>query len=912
MQLLASTDSSKFYKMRKMQVKLDYESKLSIGKYLSIHKNHLEGLAFAFNCNPETLLNTIAGMYCYEVLQSNMSMDAIMGISFEDMCKKDIAFMVYKCYKENNRLVLDYIEKLDCHYLDNCGSKLNSYALSDLEANEVLYSQLNISVNASFIGLCVYLKQECSANHMCDVLIHLIPQLSSIELHLYLANNILYLFSFKPTKLSTLIRVYLQSEFVNESHLFSIASYDFYYKTRIQIDEPSCVNIFDYFKDNQVINHYIIYLVCKNDMTIPITFKQSVITFIMSLESWPIYFRTLLNKLDFTILEPVDRYTESKLPQIEEYYHIILEYCQDWLVLDDPIRHGFFVQSILAILKDYYTLDLSQLLIPYLHTTFKSNKSTFSNGLEIILNQLSQHLPAWSQPILYLLYQWSDVLPKPFFQLLQDAIAYFYVPTYPIQCKSLDLTNVDTSDTNLRSCLINAYFKAKSLYSKVILTDSFPTTKISFMLYFKDLPFYFDIMDNIYEKIHMYEGLLWTNSNDLVKNQFVMDCPFTFIADYKAGISSMVSLSEWDNVSLKSTQVDFNQCLAEICNDFPLDVFTLKQIDSTSTKYSVAVLNACRLQNKPLLLPEIPSDFESQFAYVKYLKPKNPIASLMRLENITTTTIDNSLSVKLQALKIKSLHKLESSSSILASYKELTDSKHPKCYKHCADYCNQIYTDHPSIELAKDIIRFYSKYLATNKDIEQTMVPRIITLFQKIEDNQLVADFLKVCEDNNFDHILPHVSLTSAFLMSEKEYFADLISQLLTGCLKFHCKSIGWQIMSSCFSTNSKRSSKMHLLLKQYCRAYKMGSWMNSQVSTCHLLIQLSELTFSKQTSELYLSKDYRKLSKLIDLDIELPLLNNNGIKIHKFDDRITLLNSLVRPKKCKIQGNDGILYTLL
>ena len=930
MELLYSSNNSKFYKLRKLNVKLNKECRLVVGKYLVEHINHLQGLAFAFQLSPLNLLYEVSGIYCYFALAQSRTVPTILDVPPFELISRDIAFIIYKSLVDENENVLNQLQSLfnlDIYTLG--GHKLCRYLLSDLNAPSFLYlnclSKLNSSIDNEFIGLVFDLKSD--PNLLADVLIHYVPELQCLsELHLYILNTILELIPQSPTNIAALIHLYLTFECIDHFNKFKLASYCWFYSIAISdFKFENIENIDQYFSDDVHVNQYVLFLIVSNKLEVSNQLISKIVPFIMTLESWPFFFKSLLLRIQFLIGNTNDFNVAKPTPVDASSYHLtILNHCQSWLINHkEPLRHGYLIQSTLKILQDYYTLDLSDLLKPYLNTNFKSHKTHATNlQLESLISKITENNPNYYYKLLLELYlQWVDVLPLPFYSILEDILVFYYFKSVTRKSHSLG----SLLDLLPQHVLTSVYFKCKFKFASEIDNGD------SFYDYFADLSKYFEIFknNNKYEALFIQEYLVMSSSANAQSWKWLMSQSDTNLHDFKNGLfcSSLINLQEWE--PLENVIINYNNCVLALNDhsiEYPLDAATLKFLDFSNftppSGYICAALKSCRIQNMPLFITSIPDAFNAQLTYIKYSRYSGHVAvalnGLNRLLPLCVTNEERT-KVKLEQIKINILFKLDESANILAAYKSLTNAN-PDVYKKLGDYCNQLYTDGPNDQLGLEIINYYATYLRQHQDEQKTMIPRIITLVMNnnIITSQGIQQFLDLCESNKFIHILPHVTLLLSFLMTSNPIFYKLIFGLINGLLNHWHKRIGWYILQSCYSSNPERSKLMHQIVRQFCKREQCGSWMNVQVQTCQYLIRLSDMVFNKQTTEIFLSKECRKLAKLINLDLYLPLKSvfdttrTDLVTILKFDDHITLLSSLVRPKKMKIHGSDGLEYNFL
>ena len=933
MQHLNVDAKSKFYTMRKANVQLTFENKVLVGIYLVNNLHHLHGVAFAFQMSPISLLYRISGMFCFHSLQNNITIPCIMDIEPRDLILHDISYIIYQSLLHNELRVIQHLESLykkDIYALG--GTKLCRYLLNDLDSPQSLISTVlqknnHLSIDDCFIGLVVALKEDYSSDHMTSVLIKLLPQLSLIkELHLFILNTILDLVPNTPHNLTHLISLFVDLIELDECQMIRLSAYCWYYTLYTSpVSTPVVKHPFQHFKQDAIVNQYILYLTA-HELNTPSTSASSIIQFIMTLDHWPLYYKSLLINIGYVLASTQsviedDLVTTTTTNDDRDDMLLLLQNCASWLIHhNDPLRHGYLIQSTIKILSDYSnTLAIPDLLKPYCHTNFISHKSlVIHHNLTKLINIITNEMQPWYKQLLHLYVQWIDVLDVPFYQLLNVVLVLYYMPKTMITCPSIPSDLFDVIPDHV---LINVYFKCKYKYTPSM-------SHLSFYEYFTDLSIYLQLFkySNIYEALFIKEQLYFTNKDDADWDWFMQHHDDDLV-DFKNGLfhcQNKLYLQEWEPVNSASTPLmQYNQCVCDLNKlDYPLDVYTLKHLSHKNDDlYNSAIIKACRLQNIPLFIHQTPDTFNAQLEYIKYARHHGDVAVCMQhlqLLKQRPLSASESLKVNLQLIKINIQYQLEHSNTILNQYKALIHPNEPVIYKKLGDYCNQLYTETPSDALGTDIIKYYSHYLATHTDDLLTMIPRIVTLFMRISiTKQMVTEFLSICELNKYNNILPHVVLITSFLMTTNSEFYNLIVGLINGLLKYHYKRIGWYILQSCYSTNPNRSKLMHSILKSFCKKLKIGSWMNVQVSTCQYLITFSEMQFDKDVSEISLSKEYKRLTKMTHLDVYVPLkhvlnINMDNATILKFGDSVTLLNSLVRPKKMKIYASDGLVYYFL
>eukprot|EP00835_Amoeboradix_gromovi_P000564 NODE_20_length_39102_cov_0.325513.p1 type:complete len:1232 gc:universal NODE_20_length_39102_cov_0.325513:12470-16165(+) len=933
--MLLSNSNSKFYKMRMDNVQLTFRYKDEVSKYLVDNINHLNGLAFAFNHSPYSFIRSISGRLCWSYLQRNKNIPTILSMSKNDLLSIDLPYVIYQALLTNNSNVLSFIQStFDGDTFSLGGPKLCRWLLSNISTSpSLLYNcltELNTSVDNEFIGLVVFIKVEYDPFDVVVILCHVIPQLSLIkELHLFIFNTILQLIPLRPSNIGNLIELYLRQNLINDASLFKLSAYCHHFKLSVTLPASSA-NPFERFSD-KIVNLYILHLVYVDEIPIPNDKIPVIITFIMSLDAWPSFYKYILCKMQYNndILTDIP----TSVPTLSNYHSTILNNCINWLVNnDDPLRHGYLIQETVIIMSQYHPIN-DDLLRPYLNTNYISHKPQLSNNNESLINRVTGDLDFYYKKLLLLYAQWIDVLPSPFYDLLQDCLVFYYCST--------PLGDISPSIASLlgkipRKVLESSYFRCKYTLSKLFMDNikyGIHSANCSFYSYFSDLLFYLDIFkeSNIYEAIMIHEQLYY-NSALRCNMPWLMNTVNIDLIDFKSGLLNNSNiLSNWETIH--DSQNGYNHCIDDLMLitsgiNYPLQVDVLKQLQVPTDiiqydKYASSCIKACRLQNVPLFIHNIPNSFNSQLEYAKYNRANNNIVAafhaLNSIKSDNHAPSTESLSLQLEELKIKIKFKLDSSTNILAQYQNLaTCYSNAKIYKKLGDYCNELYSQKPQNSLGLNIVSHYSNYLKSQHDVELTMIPRIITLFQRIDVSTLVIhEFLSICESNKYSNCIPHVSLITSFLATSDHTFMILITGLINGLLKHYHKRVGWHMISSLNSKNPEKKQKMHRILNIYCKQYKVGDWMNTLIKTSQYLIRLSEMQFEKHVTEVLLSKEYKKLQRLIDIDVYVPFANvlnldKENATINKFGDHVTLLNSLVRPKKMKIHASDGIVYDFL
>eukprot|EP00834_Sanchytrium_tribonematis_P000955 NODE_20_length_44879_cov_0.624654.p2 type:complete len:1242 gc:universal NODE_20_length_44879_cov_0.624654:10689-14414(+) len=944
MNLLLSNEKSKFYKMRKNKIRYYHEYKDLVGKYIYDNPEHLHGVAFAFGLKPDVLLYKIIGSYCAHAIECDEYAKDVFGMSFKDLLKKDLSYLCYKGMFVPAIQIL--IEKYFGKKIQTLGgNRMIWYVLSDLSMTYDKFVEFFPEKNFDeiFMGLCVFIKHECSPWHRCKILLNYVPRVQAIDdLNVYVLNNIIDLMKYNIGDLSQLVDLYLNFDSTSPYNVFTISAYCWFYQVK-DFEVPEYKR--DYFKDDEIVNLYIINLYGQN--FINDIDKQKTVKFIMNQTSWPHYFKQVLHKLSYINLNEIEILDQvsGPLKQVDDYHLDILQKCNEWLIQynHEHLKISFIIQEILKILGDFFALEPNNLLKPYLNSSFVSNRKTAENGnISKVIKKLRTSIPEYLQRILILLSGWYDTIPDPLLFILQDSAVFFLLP--PVRCfysdKPQSLSNI--SDKNLFPDSLNfyknVYFLAKRKFnhqtSNWILNSTIKhgTKKVfcSFYDYMQhELPFYLDIMiqtNNFFEAIFIFEYLKFKGEVVEDINNFLLKFKDQNNQDFIEGMTNVTNrhiLEDWEPIH--KVEMQYNNLVQSLnVFDYPEDYTTLINLEAHDDQYLLNMIKTCRSYNIILPCKQIPQSFNSKLEYLKYLRQQSRIIDAIHFsESINPSNPDDFVKLKLEAIKLKIIFRLEDSETIKESYLELLDEfpETSKVNKKLGDYCNELYSESDDPNVRYEVIYHYTKYLRYNLDPHKTMFPRILSFISVLPEDakleKIMSDFLEVSRESKFENILPHVQLVTSYLLTERMLFFEFIKDLLIGLLEYFPKRSLWYTVSSCFSANKDRSSIMRRLLQDYCKIFKKGNWLNHSIQLTQYLIHMSDAKIDHQISEVQMQKSFRKLARMENIDMLIPhkdILTPGSLYVNilRFGDNVTVLHSLVRPKKFVIYGDNGMAFNFL